>query len=87
MAIADHGVSDRAISAPDDSVVVIVSAAGRCLVRDRPINACELADILGAGCFVYDGPAVTVTAGDLPAGLVGIFDADAGSVTLENFPP
>lgn len=73
MAIADHANSDRAISAPEDVVVVVVFAVGRCVVRDRAINSCELSDAPANDVLVFDGPASWVVLGDAPAGAVGPF--------------
>lgn len=87
MAIGDHAISDRAISAPEDVVVVGVFAVGRVVVYDGPVGACGLSDSPANDVLVFDSGARGAVVGDLPARGVNVSDGATGAVVVGSFPP
>jgi hypothetical protein len=61
MAIGDHAISDRAISAPEDTVVLVVNGVGRVVLRDRPAGLAQLELSAAGGAQLIDFPAAIVT--------------------------
>ena len=86
MAISDHAISDRAISAPEDVVVVGVTIPGRCVGRARAVNECEGSDAPAGDALAFTGPAGTVDSFDFSAVMAAGSHAPTGSVTVESFP-
>ena len=67
MAIGDHAISDRAISAPEDSVVVGVTLCGKVFVKDGPSTFAQVFDSHAGFVGVADEPSAGAEAGDLAA--------------------
>lgn len=87
MAIGDHAISDRAISAPEDTVSVGVTVPGRCVVRVLFAAFCELAVTASGDVYASAAPAGGADVGVLPAGAAVVSVAPSGSVTVGSFPP
>jgi hypothetical protein len=51
MAISDHAIDDRAISAPEDVVILVVQEVGRVVLRHAAVGLAEL-DTESAGAVV-----------------------------------
>jgi hypothetical protein len=86
MAIGDHAISDRAISAPADVVVVGVTFPGRCVVRDLPACGAEVFDSPAVAAWASSAAANQATVADAPAGRSEVSDGAAGSVEVGSFP-
>lgn len=85
MAIGDHAISDRAISAPEDVVVVGVTLPGRCAVRDLPTFGAEVFDSPAQPCWVSDAPSNDVALGDASVLHATVSDEQVLSVTIGSF--
>lgn len=86
MAIGDFAISDRAISAPEDTATVVVFAVGRAVLRDRPANSATLEDGPAGAAELIDLAINSAALSDARAGSVAANDTLAGVAILESFP-
>lgn len=83
MAIGDFAISDRAISAPEDVVVLVVNGVGRAVLRHRAINSAALElSSAGSACLIDSNP-MQATLSHAGAGFVALSHAPINSASLE----
>ena len=81
MALSDHAISDRAISAPEDGVIIIVDAVGRVVLRHRATTLAELEAAASGAAQLIDAPAALAALGSAAAGSVTLRHARAGEAS------
>lgn len=86
MAIADFAISDRAISAPEDGVVITVTVPGRVVVYAQQVNAAIIGEAPAGDVFVDAMAAGSAELAVAPAGGCAVFSAPTGGVTAGGFP-
>ncbi len=86
MAISDHAISTRAISAPEELVVPPgIDVFGTVIIADSPAALLDVEDSPGAWCKAADSVATLLELADTVSGQVIIADG-ATPLELENLP-